>query len=57
MKFNVTKTSGWLSEESDLVEIETLEQLLEFVKKSDNDVIIKLRGDELELEIYDDYRE
>ena len=63
MKFGLWKTNkGTRTFDSklDTIEINTLEELLEFVKKADDEVIIGFyESDPIEfvLEIYDDYRE
>jgi hypothetical protein len=64
MKFTVSRSSGPFSK-SDDVEIETIADLLAFVEKCGNSVIISKPDDYgdteavtlWELEIYDDYRE
>lgn len=38
-------------------EIETLEDLLAFIAKEDEDVVVSLAGSGYSIEIYDDYRE
>jgi len=62
MKFFVRKTSGGKVDPE--IKINTIKQLLDFVKKNGNEVIIRtdnfnyLNTKKLtELEIYDDYRE
>jgi len=56
MNFKLSKSSDWDSIGD--VEINTLEELLEFTRKSEHDVIIgTYGGEEWYLEIYDDYRE
>ena len=70
MKFKLTKTSDKFRESTDEKEIEfnTLDELLDFIQKHDNEVIITppyripcLNGNIIEepwgIEIYDDYRE
>jgi len=54
MKFKVTYSSSMWDDEDEEIEINTLEDLLEF-QKVKNDPII-LRRDQT-LEVYDDYRE
>ena len=58
MKFFVTKTSDWNYKEH--IEINTLEELMDFVKDNDSVVLSKPHpcSDNLpSIEIYDDYRE
>lgn len=54
MKFKLTKTSDWTETE---IEIETLQELIDFIKANKNKVVIMTRDDTIELEIYDGYRE
>lgn len=56
MKFNVTKTSHKYYRENDyLIELNSLEEFIDWCKKTNHNVIVKI--DDLELEIYDDWRE
>lgn len=61
MKFRVYRTSV-LSPSSDTVELNTIDDLITFIRTCGEDVIFSLREDEFgsecaRLEIYDDYRE
>lgn len=57
MQFNITRSSGWGIE--DEIEINTLEELINWIKQTGESVIIHIDDieDEKTLEIYDDYRE
>lgn len=56
MKFKVERTSNWGSPKE--VEINTLNELIEFYKHNDKTpLIISFDEDGGEIEIYDDYRE
>lgn len=57
MKFDVMRTSDTFNkyENSFEVELNTLEEFIEWCKKTNNDVIVRI--DDLGLEIYDDWRE
>lgn len=58
MKFKVEKSSDWSYQ--DLVQIDTLEELFQFMKSNNTEDIVLTTsiGDELPvIEIYDDYRE
>ena len=56
MKFEVIKTSYgfYTPEKSFEIELNTLEELIDWCKKQNSEVIIR---EDLMLEIYDDYRE
>jgi len=57
VKFNVFKSSSLDYEEQ--VEFETLQDFLNYVKKSEHQTIVSFNHDKqkYELEVYDDYRE
>jgi len=57
VKFNVCKSSSWGYEEQ--VEFETLQDFLNYVKKSEHQIIVSFNHDKqkYELEVYDTYRE
>lgn len=59
MKFLVERTSDYYNKSEKAVEIyiKTLEELINWCKNTENDVIIKLNGKTPTLEIYDDWRE
>lgn len=69
MKFEVTRTSTWFEEDIRceearqeefgwVVEINTLEEIIEFIKKYGRIVLDADKKDELpKIEIYDDWRE
>ena len=62
MKFEVIRTSDpWASRDNpDILEINSLDELLEFVKKEDCEIIIGFNESDpiqFRLEIYDDNRE
>ena len=56
MKFSVRKTSEIFSGKTTEKEINTLEELMDFVRECNTEVVI-LKSDKPTLEIYDDYRE
>jgi hypothetical protein len=57
MKFRVTKTS-YYGEAEVFVELNTLEEFIEWVRKQRQEVIVKTWAKDLtELEIYDGWRE
>lgn len=55
MKFRVTKSSSYDWERS--TEIPTIEELIQWCKKTGKTVIINANVEPPELEIYDDWRE
>ena len=57
MEFTLTRTSDIFGEDETTVNIETLEQLLSFVKENGKIVLKPLPEDRFEIEIYDQYRE
>jgi hypothetical protein len=56
MKFNVIRTSDRL-EEPKTVELNSLEDLMTYIKQCNRAVIVHYFDDAPTLEIYDDYRE
>lgn len=58
MKFRVSHTTDWVEDEEQELELESLEELIKFIKKAGHSVIIHHYKDEpLLLEIYDGWRE
>jgi len=57
MKFNVIRTSDWIGEETKIVELNSLEDLMIYIKQCNRAVIVHYFDDAPTLEIYDDYRE
>ena len=57
MKFKVTRSSDWLEDEPKTVELNSLEDLMTYIKQCNRAVIVHYFDDAPTLEIYDDYRE
>ena len=57
MKFMVSRSTDWTQDEKTKVELNSLEDLIEYAEKSGHPLILHTWKDELELEIYDGWRE
>lgn len=57
MKFMVSRSTDWSGDEKAKVELNSLEDLIEYAEKSGYPLILHAWKDELELEIYDGWRE
>ena len=59
MQFKITRTSDKSNKDAlaEYQDFKTLPKLLDYIKAEDESAIIHIDGEELELEIYDDYRE
>ena len=57
MKFMVSRSTDWTEDEKAKVELNSLEDLIEYAEKAGHPLILHAWKDELELEIYDGWRE
>ena len=57
MKFKVIRSSDWPEDETKMVELDTLEDLMAYIISTDKSVIVHYFSEMPTLEIYDDYRE
>lgn len=58
MKFMVSRSTDWSGDEKAKVELNSLEDLIEYAEKSGHPLILHAwKDEELELEIYDGWRE
>jgi len=57
MKFELSKSSEWDAPAEQIIEINTLEELLQLIVDYKHRIIVDVQLDGNKIEIYDDYRE